>query len=95
MINCYQYEYNTLLYICKKDKGWKDGIFAFYKSDYKGKESLAWHGSEWYEHFIKCELLESGEIESFGDLNYHWRPVSEYIKDLQDKILHIKNFAQI
>lgn len=98
MINNKEYPYRELLYVCKKEDwrdNWKNGIIVLYKGCHKGTEDLSHHGSPYYETFIECEFLENYDDVDFGSTEYCWRPVKEYIKNLQDKILHIKDLAHI
>lgn len=98
MINNKEYPYRELLYVCKKDgwyNNWQNGMIVLYKGYHKGNYDLSYHGTPYYETFIECERLDNYDDIDFGDEKYCWRPVKEYIKDLQDKILHIKDLAQI
>lgn len=57
---------------------------------YEGDVDLSYHGSPWYETFIEAQDLETGEIKTFGNQNYHWCDVKAHIKYLEDKIKEIK-----
>lgn len=88
-----KYKSGELLYVCNKNKAWKDGVFVLYRDEYKGDEDLSYHGSPWYENFIVCEYLDSRDKVEFGDQTWCWCSVNEYIKTMQNKLEEIKKIA--
>lgn len=89
------YRSGELLYVCKRDKNWRDGFYVLYRDKHKGDVDLSYHGSPWYEDFIICEYLDSRDRVEFGDQTWCWRSVNEYIKSMQSKLREIKNIADI
>lgn len=87
------YRSGELLYVCKRDKNWRNGVFVLYRDKYKGDVDLSYHGSPWYENFIVCEYLDSRDKVEFGDQTWCWRSVNEYIKTMQNKLEKIKEMA--
>ena len=87
------YRSGELLYVCKRDKNWRSGVFVLYRDKYKGDVDLSYHGSPWYEKFIVCEYLDSRDRVEFGDQTWCWRSVNEYIKTMQNKLEKIKEMA--
>ena len=89
-----EYKNGELLYVCKKDNDWKDGVFVLYRGIYEGDEDLSYHGSPWYETFIICEYLDSRDRVDFGHRTYSWRPVYSYIKELQNTLNEIRKIIK-
>lgn len=89
------YKSGELLYVCKRDRNWRDGLYVIYRDKYKGDEDLSYHGSSWYENFIVCEYIDSRDRVDFGNQTWCWRPVNEYIKSMQNKLKEINNISNI
>jgi len=87
------YKTGELLYVCKRNRNWRDGVFVLYRGEHKGDVDLSYHGSPYYENFIVCEYLDSRDKVEFGDETYSWRSVDEYIKSMQNKLEEIKKIA--
>lgn len=62
---------------------------------YEGDKDLSYHGSPWYETFIKAQDLRTNEIYTFGDQTYKWQNAELYIKSLEDKIKKIKSIVGV
>lgn len=88
-----EYKNGELLYVCKKDSNWTNGIYVIYRDKYKGDVDLSYHGCPWYEEFIVCEDLNSRQRIDFGNQTYTWRSVDGYIKELQNKLINIKKIV--
>lgn len=88
-----EYRSGELLYVCKKDKNWRSGLYVLYRDKYEGDKDLSYYGSPYYEEFIVCEYLDSRDRVDFGDQTWCWCPVNEYIKELQEKLNKIKKLC--
>jgi hypothetical protein len=53
---------------------------------YEGDDDLSYHGSSWYELFIKGKNLETGEVKEYGNQTYSWVHPMSYISNLEKKI---------
>ena len=90
-----EYRNGELLYVCKRDSNWQNGLYVLYRDKYEGDVDLSYHGSPWYEEFIVCEYLDSRDRVDFGNQIWCWRSVNEYIKTMQKKLKEIQSIANI
>ena len=81
-----------LLYVCKKDKNWENGLFVLYRGERDG-DDLSYHGIPWYEKIITCEYLDSRDTVEFGDQTWCWCSVRWYIKQMQGALNKIRATA--
>lgn len=61
------------------------------ESCFEGNEDLSWHGSPWYETFVRAKELSTGEVFIFGNQSYEWVDALNYIKSLEEKVQKIKD----
>ena len=87
------YRNGELLYVCKRDRNWRNGVFVLYRDEYEGDVDLSYHGSPWFEKFIVCEYLDSRDKVEFGNQTWCWRSVSKYIDTMQNKLEEIEKIA--
>ena len=60
------------------------GDIVRFISGYEGEVDLSYHGSPWYEKFILAENLETGETREYGDQDFSWVPLREYLRNVRD-----------
>lgn len=91
-----EYKNGELLYVCKKDRNWQDGLYVLYRDKYEvGYDTSLLEGLTIYEEFIVCEYLNSRDRVDFGRRTWRWRPVNGYIKELQSKLNEIQKISNI
>lgn len=88
-----RYKNGELLYVYRRYTDSENGVLVFFRGEHKGDVDLSYHGSPHYENFIVCEYLDSHDRVEFGDQTYCWRPVDEYIKDMQNKLKEIQRLS--
>lgn len=68
---------------------WIDDALWIVRDQWEGTDDLSYHGSAYYETFIKAENLETKKTKTFRSEKDTWHIATDYIKWLEkykDKI---------